>query len=415
MASLFRKRYTRFVDAGGKRCRKGDSGSIKKQSQSKQWFGQYRDADGIVRVKALSPNKESAMILLGELVLKAAKSRSGQTDRFEEHHRTSLWKQLADFEQHLAGKGNCERHVTLTVQRCRRIITDCQWKRIGDIDGDALQSWLKDRRDAGDFGASTSNGYLTAMKSFARWLVRSRRTARDPLAFLARLNTAADIRRTRRALSAEDFSRLIDAARKSPITVCGLSGRSRELLYLTAAYTGLRAGELASLTERSIDFDSEPPTVTVAAAYSKHRRRDVLPLHPELALRLREWLSERPNDATTPILSMTAAEPGPLWPGRWAADRHAAEMLRHDLQAAGIPYIDEAGAVFDFHSLRGQFITSLARGGVPLVAASKLARHGDPSLTANFYTHLAVTDLAGAVDKLPGIPTGESGQTKASG
>ena len=418
--ALFRKVQTRYFTKDGKRCRRDTQGAIARAVQSKTWSGRYKDADGILREKALSTNKAAARILLGELVVRTERSKSGLSDRFEEHHKTLLKQHLDDFKQHLAGKGNCERHVKLTFQRVQRVLTECQWRRIGDIDGDSLNTWLKDRRDAEDFGASTSNGYLTAVKSFTRWLVRSQRTARDPLAFLSRVNTAADIRRTRRALSVDDFGLLIDAARESSDTICGLSGESREMLYVMASYTGLRASELASLTERSIDFDSEPPTVTVEAAYSKHRQRDVLPLHPELALRLRGWLSERSPgpDNESPVLPMTtavAAKPDPLWPGRWAAARHAAEMLRHDLEEAEIPYVDESGAVFDFHALRGQFITEMARNGVSLVVASKLARHGDPSLTARFYTHLNITDLAGAVDRLPSIPTGESDLKAANG
>ena len=58
------------------------------------------------------------------------------------------------------------------------------------------------------------------------------------------------------------------------------------LLYLTAAYTGLRASELASLTPASFDLQSDPPMVVVEAGDSKHRQRDELPLHPELAVTL---------------------------------------------------------------------------------------------------------------------------------
>ena len=54
------------------------------------------------------------------------------------------------------------------------------------------------------------------------------------------------------------------------------------MLYLLAAETGLRSGELRSLTRASFSLDSKPATVTVAAAYSKHRRDDTLPLRPEL-------------------------------------------------------------------------------------------------------------------------------------
>jgi hypothetical protein len=87
---------------------------------------------------------------------------------------------------------------------------------------------------------------------------------------------------------------------------------------------------------------------------------------------------------------------GQLWPGTW--HEGAAEMLYHDLAAARAACIKEAeknpeeqkarenldflckrdasGRRFDFHSLRGQFVTGLARAGVRPRTAQKLAHGG---------------------------------------
>jgi integrase len=117
--------------------------------------------------------------------------------------------------------------------------------------------------------------------------------------------------------------------------------------------------ELASLTLLSFDFTGDVATVAVQARHSKHRRRDELPLHPELAEPLRQWMVARAKDES-------------LWPGSWAAKRHAAAMLRIDLEAAGIAYRDGHGPVFDFHVLRDQFATGLARAGVHVRVAQHL-------------------------------------------
>lgn len=58
-----------------------------------------------------------------------------------------------------------------------------------------------------------------------------------------------------------------------------LGDPDREMLYLVSLYTGLRASELASLTQESFALERDPPTLTVAAGYSKRRREDVVP-HP---------------------------------------------------------------------------------------------------------------------------------------
>ena len=76
-------------------------------------------------------------------------------------------------------------------------------------------------------------------------------------------------------------------------------------------------------------------------------------------------------------------------------------MLRRDLEVAGIPYQDNAGRFLDFHSLRHTFGTNLARAGVAPKVAQELMRHSDVNLTLGIYSHVGISDLAGAVEKLP--------------
>jgi integrase len=235
---------------------------------------------------------------------------------------------------------------------------------------------------------ATCNHYLTAAKGFARWLARGRRIPADPLSHLERLNPDVDVRRQRRALREETFARFIEAtAAGRPFR--GLTGPDRLVIYTLAANTGFRASELASLTPASFAFDASPPTVTVGAAYSKRKRKDVQPLRPDVAELIRQYVAGRPARS-------------PIWPGAWSAD--GAELLQVDLAAAGIPFEDEDGRVFDFHALRGQFISQLAAKGVHPKVAQVLARHSTITLTMDYYTHLDVLDVGGALDKLPELP-----------
>ena len=162
--------------------------------------------------------------------------------------------------------------------------------------------------------------------------------------------------------------------------------RDRALLYLVALRTGLRRGELQSLTTRSFDFSVSPPTVTVEAAKSKHRSTDILPLSAEIAALLQPYLLARSSDA-------------PVRPGSWW--RQASKMLARDLTEAGISGVDAHGRVIDFHALRTTFITGLARAGVMPAMAQRLARHSDINLTLGVYTQLELGDLAEAVGRLP--------------
>src|SRR5262249_35726296 len=99
------------------------------------------------------------------------------------------------------------------------------------------------------------------------------------------------------------------------------------------------------------------------------------------------------------------------WPGTWADD--AADMMRLDLQGAGIPFSDAEGRICDFHALRHSYITLLQRSGVHPKVAQELARHSDIRLTMNVYTHAHPHDLAGAVEALPSLlPTGHAAETE---
>ncbi len=69
---------------------------------------------------------------------------------------------------------------------------------------------------------------------------------------------------------------LINASMDGPERY-GMSGQERATLYKLAIETGLRAGELASLTRASFTLDADKPTVTVDAAYSKRRRQRLDP------------------------------------------------------------------------------------------------------------------------------------------
>ncbi len=208
-------------------------------------------------------------------------------------------------------------------------------------------------------------------------------------------NTATDRRHDRRELDATELRRVLSSARNSQHPFRSLSGVDRFHLYATACGTGFRASALASLTRESFDLTGTPPTVTLAARHAKNRKTKVQPLPPDLADLLRGYLAEKP-----------ACQP--VWGGTWARDHRGAEMLRLDLEAAGIPYAVEGadGPLFaDFHSLRHSYLTLGGRAGIDLRTLQELAGHSTPVLTAR-YSHRRLHDLAGAVQKLPNfLPT----------
>ena len=404
--------------------------------KTRKYYGWHTNAEGIRRRVSLCEDKVASEQKLNDLRRRSEREREGLIDRFHEHQKRPLKAHIADYRRHLEAKNNTAGHIGTTLARVQAIVDGCGFRFIRDISPSAVENWLKEQRDVDAFGISTSNGYLRAVKSFTTWLVKNRRTPENALAGLSKLNAEADIRRERRDCSADEFRRLLKAAVNGP-TVCGLNGPELAALYLTATYTGLRASELASLTPGSFDFDANPPTVTVQAAYSKHRRKDVLPLHPDLAERLQAWLRmrETSQDDQEHVLPIHRETEPKLWPGQWASRRHGAEMLRHDLQTARktwireavgdaererreqsdeLKYFDDSGRVLDFHSLRHTFITNLAKSGVHPKIAQELARHSSITLTMDRYSHVGLIDMDAGLRALPDL-THDSKAAAATG
>lgn len=292
---------------------------------------------------------------------------------------------ITAWQTSLAAKNREKHHIRKSGAYVLRVAQECGWRTLSDIAAADLDNWINTHRKAG-LSLGTLNHYLVSVKSFVSYLNKERRITDNPLAHVARLNVATDRRTERRALTADELTALLTAAQNGDAHH-GLTGPARALLYRLAASTGLRFNELRTLTRADFDLASTPATVTVRAQNAKNRRTDTLPLQADLAADLRQHCA----------LMLPGARVFSMWTDRGAA------MIRRDLEAAGVPYIDECGQVADFHSLRGTFCTMLARGGVPLATAQKMMRHSDPKLTANFYTHILLTDKADALDKLPVI------------
>ncbi|MCZ6851587.1 MAG: tyrosine-type recombinase/integrase [Planctomycetota bacterium] len=234
-----------------------------------------------------------------------------------------------------------------------RVIEGCRFTFWADITPSKVEAYLKRRRDGNGkkrgISAQTSNYYLQAVKQFCGWMVSDGRASESPITHLKALNARTDRRHERRALTVDELGLLLRAAQSGPERF-GMTGPDRAMLYRLAVESGLRRGELASLMRSSFDLDGSEPTATVEAAHSKRRREDVQPLPQELADALREHLtSDMPDE---PAFNMPAR-------------RDNAIMFRADLDAAGIPYRDDAGRVADFHALRHTFISNLVRARGP--------------------------------------------------
>jgi integrase len=304
---------------------------------------------------------------------------------------------IAGYEEHLKARERTRLYIRNTISDVNTVCEACGFRFYSDIVAEKLEGWLKRHRDK-DKGISfrRSNSILTAVKMFCNWAIECSYVSQSPVKTLKPLNVREDRRRIRRAIEVDDLKRLLTTTRNSP-TRHGLTGYERYLLYRLASETGLRRGELSTLKVTAFHWDTL--TLQLAAKLTKNRKADVLPLRPDTAAELQEYVK-----AKLPTATMFSGMPD-----------DTAEMLRDDLADAGIPYKDEAGQVFDFHALRGECGTLLAAAGVHPKTAQTIMRHSDINLTMGLYTHTLRGQEAQAVAALPDLSSDQQQDTTKTG
>ncbi len=392
-----------------------------------KWCAEVVCADGKRRRVRFSANKDAAAMMPATLLKEIEQEKAGiRRPAPAGSTSTALSALLTEYRRHAADRDVSTRQAEQAVKRCETAFAGCEFLTLADLDPAPVDGWLGDRRRVpradGGVGPQTSNHYVTSLNAFGNWLVKSRRATENPFRYLTKVNVEVDTRHERRPLTAEEFDRMLAAAVTGRL-FRGVPGPDRVVLYTVAGMTGLRASELASLIPASFALDADTPSVTVEAAYSKHKRRDTVPLHPDLTATLRSWLAGKGGGAL-------------LWPGKRAKQFTAAKMLKIDLAAARanwigevgtdeerdareqsdfLAYEDAAGGKADFHALRHKFITELVKAGVQPKDAKELARHSTITLTMDRYAHVTLKDTAAAVSKLTGPMAGRSNTGAADG
>ena len=361
------------------------------------WWISYDDEDGKRRTKKGFTDKRATEDLAVEIESRVRRIKAGLIERGDAKRQKAL---LASISEHLEAfeksiSHNSERYVALTMTRVKRLVEEAEIKTLVDIEIESIEAVLGEMLESDEIGRRTYNHYVQSMHQFCTWLVPNR-IAANPVAGMKRLNADVDIRHPRRALQPEEFEKLVESARTSDESIQCFDGEQRARIYTLSYMTGLRRGELGSLTPANFKLDDSPPTISVDAAFSKHRRKDVLPLHPELVTMLREWMR-----------GMERAEL--LFPE--LGKRRTWLMVQKDLQRVGIPYQTDEG-IADFHAAgRHTHITELLRNGASLPEARELARHCDIRMTMK-YTHIGIEDQARAVSQLPWKSNGQSSEPK---
>lgn len=222
--------------------------------------------------------------------------RGGQATPIAEH--------FAAFDEHLRAKGVTDVHREDTGRYLCRLAADCSFSVLADMSRQKLERWLTQHSAAGK-SARARNAYRNAAVAFGNWCVEADRLTGNPFARTPKANEKADPRRQRRALGEAELVKLLEVARSRPVidrmtvrrgkrkgqAVAKLTdatraeldrlGQERALIYKTLVLTGLRKGELESLTVAQLSLDGPDAFAVLDAADEKNREGNAIALRTD--------------------------------------------------------------------------------------------------------------------------------------
>ncbi|HUT34625.1 MAG TPA: tyrosine-type recombinase/integrase [Planctomycetota bacterium] len=391
----------------------------------RNWYVRYADSQGRWHEEAAFTDKGKSRQLLSEREEAAREGRLSYATFWRRWERLLLWDErgqshVGAYLVHLEAKG------TMAGQRERvrghlvRAFGEMGAVLPGDVTQEAVERNLVALVASGR-AAATRNHRLSALRSFWRWGLETRRfrAESDPTLGLRSVQAEAARVRARRALSIEELRRLVAAARVRPLEnyleghpnaseakreSLRLLGLERAILYTLAAYAGLRRRELRELCWGDLRLEQAEPLVVVRAATAKGKREENVELAPSAADALREW---------------RAALTSTLW-AQMGEGRRVFGCVGHgllnalwaDCKAAGVAITTQDGRV-DLHALRHTTATLLCLAGVAVPVAQRILRHKDARTTLRIYTHVSDSVRAAAVGRM--APLSEGGSARQEG
>lgn len=280
------------------------------------------------------------------------------------------------------------------VERIQTVFAWVMDRQLSQIDATLIDRWWRGRVVGdGAVTKATATRDLACLRSALSKAVEWKLLERNPLLGLrqksgeprkvVRFLSADEETRLRRALTERD--RQLAAARASgnrwraqrnallmPEIPAGGYGDHLTPVVLLAMNTGLRRGELLSLTWADVDLEAR--MLTIRAENAKSGRQRHVPLNTEAHAVLTQWRTQTGRVGRV----FDVADVKTAWGGL--------------LESACI-------TGFRFHDLRHHFASKLVRAGVDLNTVRELLGHADITMTLR-YSHLSPDGLAAAVAKL---------------
>ena len=253
-------------------------------------------------------------------------------------------------------------------------------RALGRVDAQVVMGYLKLKRAQG-LATKTVQNHLTFLHGVFAFAEKRGWASCNPVAAVDRPRSSAARQRRIRFLQPDELDALLRAVPDDTL------GAAEGPLYLTAAMTGLRQGELLAL--RWLDVDWVAGRVRVADSYSRGRLDSPksgegrsVPMADRVGAELERHFQRSAWQGENDLVFCHPETGGVLDASK------ARKRFGDTLRRAGVREIT-------FHELRHTFGTQLAAAGVPLRAIQEWMGHADAK-TTEVYRHYAPDPTGGA-------------------
>lgn len=272
----------------------------------------------------------------------------------------------------------------------RRLLPRFGARRISAITTEDVEKWIADLVASGLAPNTVHNHYVLLNKTF-RYALRHR---------LIPFNPAEGVELPKN-VRGEDFAPVFLTARQVEALAAEMPAPLNTLV-LFAAYTGLRAAEIAGLRVGDLNFSAGHVEVRqtvkrigkewrIGTPKSARSTRNVRLLHRGLIADLRRLMLAHPNSGDPDAL---------FWPGRHAASHvldysqpmNVGGVLRYYLRPAA--QRAELPARIRFHDLRHTYASLMFAAGFKPHEVSRWMGHASVSTTDGIYAHLYPSDYS---------------------
>lgn len=359
---------------------KGDGAMATMAKKNGKWTVYWTDGAGKKRSKVVSTRKRDAERFLAR---KIQERDRGISMGYKAVSFSDVAKEYMDRVAAVHYKpttlGNAERYLRL------RLLPAFGEMPAGEITPRDVDAFISDRMKHGAAPGSVRNevGFLAVVMKYAeRWGYSVGNPARG-----------AGLPKAKRP----EISVLSAAQARSLIAA---TPERYRCLIATALLTGMRAGELAGLMERDIDFGHHVIRIqrsawrgSLTTPKTEHSYRSI-DMPPTLERMLEEWLDSSLRDKGS----------GLVFPNKWGGVQNMSNVRENVL----VPALARAGLPrLRFHDLRHTYAAILIANGESLKYVQEMMGHSSIKITADTYGHLLAEVHRNAAARLDSAVFGE--------